>query len=128
MDEERQKLLRNLGVACQNIRYKILYLLDAYLFTHRNEDEKGLYINEIADKISAERRLVSFHLTTLEENGLVSSQFAVIEKPTSKAKGKAGRFYKITPDGKLSVNTIFSLLRSEGGSELSNLPEIVEDV
>lgn len=59
--------------------------------------QKGepMYIDTIAKAIRVDRRLISFHLSTLEENGFVESEFKVIEKATS--KGKAGRFYKLTP-------------------------------
>lgn len=55
---------------------------------------KPLFINELADKTNAERRLVSYHLSTLEKHGFVTSEFKVIEPPHS--KGKAGRFYQLT--------------------------------
>ena len=51
---------------------------------------KPLFINEIADKIQTDRRLVSYHLSALEEHGFVSSEFKVVQEPHS--KGKAGRF------------------------------------
>ena len=54
-----------------------------------------MYVDEIADEIKIDRRLVSFHLTTLEEKGFATSDFKVIRKPQS--KGKAGRFYTLTP-------------------------------
>jgi len=69
------------------IRWKILMTLE----------EKGteMYIDQIADSIGEDRRLVSFHLGTLEESGILTSEFKVVEEP--KSKGKAGRFYTLTP-------------------------------
>jgi len=55
---------------------------------------KPLFIGEIAEKTKIDRRLVSYHLSTLEENGFVASEFKIIEPPHS--KGKAGRFYQLT--------------------------------
>ncbi len=53
-----------------------------------------MYIDEIAKEVSEDRRLISFHLSTLEDNGFVDSEFKVIKEP--KSKGKAGRFYNLT--------------------------------
>lgn len=55
---------------------------------------KPAYIDEIAKKADVDRRLVSYHLSMLEEHGFVKSEFKVIEPP--KSKGKAGRFYELT--------------------------------
>ena len=55
---------------------------------------KPLFIGQLADKIGTDRRLISYHLSTLEEHGFVKSEFKVIEPPSS--KGKAGRFYELT--------------------------------
>lgn len=58
--------------------------------------EKGepMYIDQLAKAIDEDRRLISFHLSTLEDNLFVESQFKVIK--IAKSKGKAGRFYKLT--------------------------------
>ena len=69
------------------IRWKILMAL--------KEKNKAMYIDPIAEMIGEERRLVSFHLSTLEEKGFLESEFKIVTKP--KSKGKAGRFYNLTP-------------------------------
>lgn len=69
------------------IRWKILMLL--------KEKNTEMYIDQIADVIKEDRRLVSFHLGTLQELGVVESEFKVVVEP--KSKGKAGRFFKLTP-------------------------------
>ena len=63
----------------------------------RTLKEKGvpMYIDEIAHAIDEDRRLVSFHLSTLEEKEFLESDFKIIAAPHS--KGKAGRFYHLTP-------------------------------
>ena len=71
----------------QPIRYKIVKKL--------REEKRPMYVDEIARGIDEDRRLVSFHLTTLEEHGFAESEFRIIERPQS--KGKAGRFYTLTP-------------------------------
>ena len=54
------------------------------------------YLQKLADKIGVPRQPVSFHLTTLEEGGLVASELGIIRKPQEGRKGLAGRFYHIT--------------------------------
>jgi len=71
----------------QPIRYKIVKKL--------REEKRPMYVDEIATGIKEDRRLVSFHLTTLEEHEFAKSEFHVIDRPQS--KGKAGRFYTLTP-------------------------------
>jgi len=99
-----EEQLQVTGVICQPIRYRILqFLID-------NED--SFYINEIAEGIKADRRLVSFHLSTLQRYNLVTSAFKVISKPTAKAKGKAGRYYKSTEEG-TALYTLFTLMMKQ---------------
>jgi predicted ArsR family transcriptional regulator len=75
------------GAICLHpIRWKILNTLSA---------GTPLYIDAIAKAINEERRLVSFHLVTLQESGYLESEFKIVQEPHS--KGKAGRFFKITP-------------------------------
>lgn len=64
------------------------------LYKALKESGKPLFINELAEKLGTERRLVSYHLSTLEQHGFVKSEFKVIQLPHS--KGKAGRFYQLT--------------------------------
>ncbi len=71
------------------IRYKIIQIL--------RDKNRAMYIDEIAKFIDVDRRLTSYHLTTLEKLGFAESMFDVIKKPTAKGLGKAGRFYSITP-------------------------------
>lgn len=69
------------------IRWRIIGTLES--------SERPMYIGEIAEAIDTNRRLVSFHLSALEEVGLTASKFDIIEKAAS--LGKAGRFYSLTP-------------------------------
>jgi predicted transcriptional regulator len=63
------------------IRFRIVELLA----------EKPMHINEISKALGEERRLVSYHLHTLEEYGFVSSKYEISEHP--KSRGKAIRKY-----------------------------------
>jgi DNA-binding transcriptional ArsR family regulator len=56
--------------------------------------EKPMHINEISKAMGEERRLVSYHLLTLEEHGFVDSRYEISEQP--KSKGKAIRKYWVT--------------------------------
>jgi len=69
------------------IRFKIVSVLRG--------SPTSLYIDEIAERAGYDRRLVSFHLSTMEDKGFLTSSFEVIKKPHS--LGKAGRFYTLTP-------------------------------
>lgn len=82
-----EEVLKEGGLLVHPIRFKIVKKL--------REEKRPMYVDEIATSIEVDRRLVSFHLTTLEKFGFAESEFMVINKPQS--KGKAGRFYKLTP-------------------------------
>ena len=82
-----EKTIKEGTVMLHPIRWKIL--------TGLEKKGKEMYIDPIAEMVGSDRRLVSFHLATLEEHGFLTSEFKVVKKPES--KGKAGRFYKLTP-------------------------------
>jgi len=84
------------------VRWKIYQTLKA--------NEKSMYIDQIAKAISEDRRLISFHLSTLEDNGFVDSEFKVIKKAAS--KGKAGRFYKLTSKADETLHNLTELLKT----------------
>lgn len=75
------KLVEDAHILLHPIRYNIMALLS----------EKPMYINELAKAMDEERRLVSFHLTVLEEHGFVGSKYEMSEE--KKSKGKAIRKY-----------------------------------
>ncbi|RZN37724.1 MAG: ArsR family transcriptional regulator [Methanophagales archaeon ANME-1-THS] len=74
-------LVTDAHILLHPIRYRIVELLA----------EKPMHINEIAKAMEEERRLVSYHLLTLEQYGFVSSKYEISEHP--KSKGKAIRKY-----------------------------------
>ena len=77
-------LLREAHVLLHPIRFRVVELLT----------EKPMHINEISKALGEERRLVSYHLLTLEEHGFLSSKYEISEQP--KSKGKAIRKYEVT--------------------------------
>ena len=98
-----EETLKNGMILLHPERRKIINLL--------KESGKPLFINEIADKTKIERRLVSYHLSTLEDNGFAKSEFQVIEPPHS--KGKAGRFYRLTDKVDTSMKALVELLQKK---------------
>lgn len=87
--------LKDVHVLLHPMRYRIAELLA----------EKPMHINEISNALGEERRLVSYHLLTLEEYGFLSSKYEISEQP--KSKGKAIKKYWVT--GK--VEEVFSELK-----------------
>ena len=86
METIDQEMVKSGIIMLHPIRLKILHVLE----------EKGeMYIESIAEDTGIDRRLISFHLSTLQNNGFLESVFKVVQEPHS--KGKAGRFFKLTP-------------------------------
>ena len=77
-------LLKDIHALLHPIRFRVVELLA----------EKPMYINEINNALGEERRLVSYHLLTLEEYGFLSCNYEISEY--GKSKGKAIRKYKVT--------------------------------
>jgi len=75
------RLVDDAHILLHPIRYRIVELLA----------ERPMHINEIAKEMGEERRLVSYHLLTLEQYGFVSSKYEISEYP--KSRGKAIRKY-----------------------------------
>jgi len=78
------ELIKEIHVLLHPIRFRIVELLA----------DKQMHINEISNALGEERRLVSYHLLTLEEHGFLDSKYEISELP--KSKGKAIRKYRIT--------------------------------
>ena len=78
------KLVREAHVILHPIRFRIVELLT----------EKPMHVSEISKTLGEERRLISYHLDTLEEYGFVTSKHEISEHP--KSKGKALRIYWAT--------------------------------
>jgi predicted transcriptional regulator len=78
------KLVKDAHVLLHPIRFRIVELLI----------EKPLHISGISKAMEMERRLVSYHLLTLEEYGFLTSKYEISEE--KKSKGKALRKYTVT--------------------------------
>jgi len=84
MTKIEDKLVKEAHVLLHPIRFRIVQLLA----------EKSMHINEISKAMGEERRIVSYHLQTLEEYGFVNSKYEISENP--KSKGRALRKYWVT--------------------------------
>lgn len=98
-----EDILRAGGVILHPVRWKIISTLE--------DMGSPMYIGAVADAIGVDRRLVSFHLSTLEEKGFAKSRFAVIEE--AKSLGKAGRFYTLTPKVERVKTELVKLIREK---------------
>ena len=86
---EMTNTLDEASIILQPIRYRI--------YQELKKAGKPLYVDEVAKRLGVDRRLVSFHLATLEENEFVTSEFKVLTAAQSNpGKGKAGRFFSLT--------------------------------
>ena len=77
-------LVKATHVLVHPIRFRIVELLT----------KKPMHVSEISKTLGQERRLISYHLDTLEEYGFVDSKHEISEHP--KSKGKALRVYWTT--------------------------------
>jgi predicted ArsR family transcriptional regulator len=86
---EMTDTLDEASIILQPIRYRI--------YQELKRAGKPLYVDEVAKRLEVDRRLVSFHLATLEEHGFVTSEFkAITPAQSNPGKGKAGRFFSLT--------------------------------
>lgn len=82
--ELEEELVTDAHVLLHPIRFRVVQLLA----------QGPRHINGISKALGEERRLVSYHLITLEEFGFVESKYEISENP--KSKGKAIRKYWVT--------------------------------
>lgn len=80
-------VLKESAILLLPIRFKIIETL--------RTSSRPMYIEEIADEIGEDRRLVAFHLSTLEEKGFTQSEFRKMDYQHS--AGRACRYYALTP-------------------------------
>ncbi|HDS46226.1 MAG TPA: ArsR family transcriptional regulator [Methanomicrobia archaeon] len=79
-----EALLEDAFVVTHPLRYRIVELLA----------ETPMHINALSRALGVERRLIAYHLTTLEERGFVKSKYELFV--LLKQKGTALRVYKVT--------------------------------
>lgn len=72
--------------------------------------KNGAYIEQLAKATGLERGSVAYHLSLLENAGLVTSEYHILKRAVGKAKGKAARVYKI--NGKCVVDAAAAAMRA----------------
>jgi DNA-binding transcriptional ArsR family regulator len=95
IDEE---LLNDAHILLHPLRYRIMEQLS----------DEEMHINALSDRLGEERRLVSYHLLILEEQGFLESNYEISEYP--KSKGKAIKRYKPTEKLKKVTTALKNLL------------------
>jgi DNA-binding transcriptional ArsR family regulator len=68
-------------------------------------------ISELADETGLDRATVSYHLSILEKNGIVSSDYEMLTAPHS--KGKIGRFYRINREKLAKASRALEKLKAQ---------------
>ncbi len=100
MEQEIKKNGLALGhILIHPIRYQIIKAI---------KEKKKLYINEIATILGIDRKVISFHLATLDHHGFVAGYYEVLKTPQS--KGKAAKVFRLTPLVDQVLNTMIEVL------------------
>jgi DNA-binding transcriptional ArsR family regulator len=94
-------LLKEAHILLHPLRYRIAELLA----------ERPLNLHELIETLGEDRRLVSYHLLTLEEHGFVSGKFG-LDRFERDASGKTGATYGVTEKGRISYQLL--VLEVEG--------------
>ena len=72
---------------------------------------KKMNVSQLAEITSLDRATVSYHLGILEEAGIVSSKYEIVQPPHS--MGKVGRYYTVNPEGlEKALMTLDELVKS----------------
>ncbi len=74
-----------------------------------------MYIEQVAEKIGENPRLVSHHLALLEDEGIVSSEFDMI--PSDSGRGRGARFFTVTAKGKSIIRRLGAMVDSQFGAK-----------
>jgi DNA-binding transcriptional ArsR family regulator len=99
--KRENNLLTEAHILLHPLRYRIAALLA----------ERPLNLQELIDTLGEDRRLISYHLLTLEEHGFVSGKFGLDRSDRMESK-KAGVAYGVTEKGRISYQ--FLILEAEG--------------
>lgn len=100
-----KKIIKSLelgNVLIHPIRYRIIKEI---------KEKQKLYIQELADILGINRRMVSFHLSTLSQYGFVEGNYEALRVQRPKGKGKAAKYFRITPKVDAVLCTITERIR-----------------
>lgn len=92
---KEEDVIKALHVVSHPIRFRLLEKIG---------EKRKAHINALAQALGEERRLVSYHLLTLEEFGVVASRYVISEE--QKSRGKALREYWLTEAGLAAYDAI----------------------
>ena len=90
--------IERLHIAAQSTR---LWILNA--LTRKDK----MYASNIARELDIERKIIAFHLNTLEKAGLVKSEFGL----SNDYRPAAVKYYQLTPKGKEIFEDILKILK-----------------
>jgi DNA-binding transcriptional ArsR family regulator len=84
------------------LRYIMAHPMRAKIIQTLIKAGKAMYIAQIADEIGVDRKLVSYHLLTLLQHGIVSGRYALRGGPPRDEEGRPiiVRYYELTPKAK----------------------------
>lgn len=105
MTTKNKKMINNLklgNILIHPIRYRIIKEI---------KEKQKLYIQELADILGINRRMVSFHLSTLSQYGFVEGNYEVIRVPRPKGKDRAAKYFRITPKVDIVLCTVAERIR-----------------
>ena len=97
--------IEQIHIASQPLRFKILYTL--------TKNEK-VYATSFAREFNMERKIIGFHLNSLEKAGLVKSEYGL----SYEYRVAAVRYYEITKRGKEIVKSLSSSIAKNSQSPL----------
>lgn len=90
--------IERIHIASQPTRLQILHLLT---------DKSKMYATQIGETLSIDRKIVTFHLSSLEQTELVKSKYGLSEDK----RPVAVKYYELTPKGKEILEQILQMIK-----------------
>ncbi len=101
-------------IVLQPVRFKIIRCLQ--------ESDASLYIEQIAERVQESSRLVSHNLGVLEDLGLVTSEFRLVD--SAGRRPAAARFFRVTPKLALVLHDITDTVSMQPRKEKRDMNEV----
>lgn len=90
--------IERIHIASQPTRLQILHLLT---------DKSKMYATQIGEILSIDRKIITFHLTSLEEAKLVKSEYGLSEDK----RPVAVKYYELTAKGREILERILQMIK-----------------
>lgn len=90
--------IERIHIASQPTRLQILHLLT---------DKKKMYATQIGEALSIDRKIAAFHLNSLEEAKLMTSEYGLSEDK----RPVAVKYYELTAKGKEILERILQMIK-----------------